>query len=409
MGDEHDELDELDELESTAESTELLEIKDAYVIFTNVWNELESEFGHEHLRFSKELILLGGAPGAGKGTNTRFILKARGLTCTPIVVSALLDTPEALRIKQSGGMVGDRDVVGLVFRELLKDEYRDGCVLDGFPRTGIQVECLKLLVRKMHQLYSEYRETPLAINFRKPTIHVMVLFVDEKTSIERQLKRGREVAEWNERAGLEGEVEREERATDLDPQAARHRYRVFKEKTWEALQSLKKSYHYHFINAQGTVASAERNIRKELDYQSSLELDPDTFDAIRHLPLATDLVSHARQELVKRMDSYLLNHRQLFYDVIRLIEDRFIPIVTRHAIPGLAIVNSEDAVFDEPLALAILIDVFAERGYRAAANVNRAETPVSVDLKTGQISCLTKKIYRFEIRFAGSEIRRGGG
>ena len=71
--------------------------------------------------------------------------------------------------------------------------------------------------------------------------------------------------------------------------------------------------------------------------------------------------------------------------------------------------NSEDAVFDEPLALAILIDVFAERGYRAAANVNRAETPVSVDLKTGQISCLTKKIYRFEIRFAGSEIRRGGG
>ena len=132
MGDEHDELDELDELESTAESTELLEIKDAYVIFTNVWNELESEFGHEHLRFSKELILLGGAPGAGKGTNTRFILKARGLTCTPIVVSALLDTPEALRIKQSGGMVGDRDVVGLVFRELLKDEYRDGCVLTGF-------------------------------------------------------------------------------------------------------------------------------------------------------------------------------------------------------------------------------------------------------------------------------------
>lgn len=404
-----DEQDELDELESSAESTELLEIKDAYVIFTNVWNELEAEFGHEHLRFSKELILLGGAPGAGKGTNTRFILKARDLTCSPIIVSSLLDTPEALRIKQSGGMVGDREVVGLVFRELLKDEYRDGCVLDGFPRTGIQVECLKLLVRKMNQLYREYRETPLAINFRKPTIHVMVLFVDEKTSIERQLKRGREVAEWNERAGLEGDVEREERSTDLDPQAARHRYRVFKEKTWEALQSLKKNYHYHFVNAQGTVASVERNIRKELDYQSSLELDPDTFDAVRHLPLASDLVSHARQELVKRMDSYLLNHRQLFCDVIRLIEDRFIPIVTRHAIPGLAIVNSEDALFDEPLALAILIDVFAERGFRAAANVNRAEIPVSVDLKTGQISCSTKKIYRFEIRFAGSEIRRGGG
>jgi adenylate kinase len=396
------------DLQPPSESTDNLEVKDAYVIFTNVWNELEAEFGHENLRFSKELILLGGAPGSGKGTNTGFILKARDLTCAPIVVSSLLDTPEAHRIKQTGGMVGDREVVGLVFRKLLEDEYRDGCVLDGFPRTGIQVECLKLLVRKMNQLYLEYHETPLAINFRKPTIHVMVLFVDEQTSIKRQLKRGRDVAEWNARASQDDAVDLlAERTTDLDPQAARHRYRVFKEKTWEALQSLKEVYHYHFVNAQGTVESVERNIRQELDYQSSLELDPDTYDAVRQLPLARDLVRHARQELVKRMDSYLLNHRQTFFNVIELIENRFIPIVRRHAIPGLAVVNSEDPVFDEPLALAILIDVFAERGYRAVANVNRAEIPVSVDLETGRITCSTKKIYRFEIRFTGSEIRRG--
>ena len=46
---------------TTAKSVENLEVKDAQVIFTNVWNELEAEFGHENLRFSKELILLGGA------------------------------------------------------------------------------------------------------------------------------------------------------------------------------------------------------------------------------------------------------------------------------------------------------------------------------------------------------------
>lgn len=62
---------------TTAKSVENLEVKDAQVIFTNVWNELESEFGHENLRFSKELILLGGAPGSGKGTNTEFIMQAR--------------------------------------------------------------------------------------------------------------------------------------------------------------------------------------------------------------------------------------------------------------------------------------------------------------------------------------------
>jgi adenylate kinase len=162
------------------------------------------------------------------------------------------------------------------------------------------------------------------------------------------------------------------------------------------------------VNAQGSVESVEQNIQRELDYQSSLELDPETHDAVRRLPLASELITHARQELVRRMDSYQLKHRQLFHKVIRLIEERFIPIVVRHAIPGLAIVNSEDPVFDDPLALAMVIDIFGERGYRAVANVNRAEVPESVDLQTGRITCSTKRIYRFQIRFAGSEIRRGG-
>lgn len=388
---------------------ENLEVKDAQVIFTNVWNVLEAEFGHENLRFSKELILLGGAPGSGKGTNTGFIMKARDLTCEPIVVSSLLNTPQAERIKQAGGMVGDREVVELVFRKLLEHDYRDGCVLDGFPRTRVQVECLNLLVLKMNQLSREYRETPLAINFRKPTIHAMVLFVDETTSIARQLSRGQIIRELNVKALAEGKELQEERATDLDPEAARRRYRVFKDETWEALQSLKEIYHYHFVNAQGSIESVERNIRQELDYQSSLELDPETHDAVRRLPLASDLITHARQELVRRMDSYQLEHRSLFHRVIRLIEERFIPIVIRHAIPGMAVVNSEDSVFDDPLALAMVIDIFAERGYRAVANVNRAEIPESVDLQTGRIKCTTKRIYRFQIRFSGSEIRRGGG
>ena len=72
-----------------------LEIKDAHVIFQSAWHDLEAEYGHEYLRFPKEIILLGGAPGAGKGTHTAFIAKARSLTCAPIVMSALLDSPEA--------------------------------------------------------------------------------------------------------------------------------------------------------------------------------------------------------------------------------------------------------------------------------------------------------------------------
>ncbi|WP_283432569.1 nucleoside monophosphate kinase [Neorhodopirellula lusitana] len=386
-----------------------LEVKDAHVIFNTVWNDLEEEIGHENLRFTKELILLGGAPGSGKGTNSNFISKVRGLTCPPIIVSDLLNTPEAQRIKEAGGMVGDTEVVGILFRKLLEEDYRDGCILDGFPRTRVQVECLHLLVQKMNQLYREYHTTPLAINFRKPTVHAVVLFIDEKTSIERQLLRGRMIAEHNERVEREGDGKIIElRATDLDPIAAKSRYRVFKEKTWDALQSLKQIYHYHFIDADGSIDEVERKIRMELDYQSSLELDPETYDAVRGLPLATELGVHARQELVRRLDSYQLEHTELFHQVIHEIENKFIPIVQRHAIAGLSIINSEDHLFDNPLVLAMVIDVFAERGFRAVANINLAETPDHFDLQTGKITCKTKKIFRFQVRFEGSVIRRAG-
>jgi len=76
-----------------------LEIKDAHLIFNSIWAELEQDFGPENLRFPKEIILLGGAPGSGKGTHTRFIQQARGLTCSSIVVSALLNSPEAKKNK----------------------------------------------------------------------------------------------------------------------------------------------------------------------------------------------------------------------------------------------------------------------------------------------------------------------
>ena len=55
-----------------------LEVKDARIIFTPSWANLEEEVGRENLRFPKEIILLGGAPGAGKGTQTEFINQTRG-------------------------------------------------------------------------------------------------------------------------------------------------------------------------------------------------------------------------------------------------------------------------------------------------------------------------------------------
>ncbi len=385
-----------------------LEIKDAQLIFESIWRELEAEVGHEHLRFPKEFILLGGAPGSGKGTNTAFIAKVRGLTCQPIVISSLLKSPEAKALKDAGNMVGDRDVLGLVLRELLRAEYHDGVILDGFPRTNVQVECLKLLVDKMHALRREFYNTPLSIHFRQPTIHIMVLFVDEKESVGRQLKRGRET-----RALMESSTRTanspmpEDRPTDHDESLASRRYRIFKEQTWDALQSLKEIYHYHFINAQGPVAEVEKNILHELEYQSTLELDSRTVDRLRGVPVASQIIIHARQELVKRLDSYELEHGPLFAKVVAFIEEKILPIVLRHAISGTAHINTEDKLLEDPLALAMLIDVFSERGYHAGVDIHRIEIPDHIELTTGKVTCRTKKVFRIEIRFQGSEIRRG--
>ncbi len=385
-----------------------LEIKDAAVIFEPIWDELETEFGRESLRFPKELILLGGAPGAGKGTNTPYISQARGLTCKPIVMSSLLDTPEMQRIKAAGGLIGDREVLSVLLRRLLKPEYRDGVILDGFPRTKVQVECLKMLYEKMTELWREFYGTPLGIHFRQPVVHIVVLFVDEKESIGRQLKRGREVKAHNEEVRATGRGELwEERATDFDEALAARRYRVFKEQTWDALLSLKDIFHYHLINAQGSIHEVERNIAEELAYQSSLELDPRTYDQLRTLPLASEIVVHARQELVRRLDGYALAHGELFARIIALVEKKFMPIVRRHAISGHSHVNSEDPLLDEPQALAMLIDIFSERGYHAVIDVIRIDIPDTIDLKTGKINCRQKKVYRIIIRFRGSELRRG--
>lgn len=385
-----------------------LEIKDAVLIFNRVWRQLEEEYGRARLRFPKELILLGGAPGAGKGTNSDFIREVRGITAQPVVISELLSTPEAEAIKARGGMVGDSEVIGLLFRKLLEPEQQNGSILDGFPRTKVQVECLKMLYDEMVALRREFADTPDAAHFKQPIFHIMVLFVDEAESVARQMKRGRDVKAHNDevrRSGM-GEL-KEERATDFDEALARNRYRVFKEKTYDALVSLKEIFHYHFINAQASLESVQKNILRELEYQSSLELDPRTFDRLRKLPLASEVIRHARQELVRRLDEYQIECPELLQRVIEFIEQKMMPIIRRHALSGRANINSEDPLFDDPKALVVLIDVFSERGYHPTVDLHRVEIPDRVDLKTGEIHCRQKKVFRFGISFKTSQIRRG--
>jgi adenylate kinase len=385
-----------------------LEIKDAALIFNSVWQDLERELGRDALRFPHEIIWLGGAPGAGKGTNTPFILETRGITAEPIVTSSLLQSEAAQKIKDAGGLVGDEEVMGIMLRALLQPEFERGIVVDGFPRTKVQVECLKMFHDMMIKLHDEYHDGPLADKFRRPMFRIALLFVGEEDSVQRQLKRGREIAEHNARVMETGRGELKElRATDLDPISCQRRYKVFKDTTFEALQSLRELFHFHFIDAKGTIEEVEKNIHKEFQYQSTLELESTTFARIRSLPLASEIIQYARQDLVIRLDTYEEDHSELFGEVINLIGDRFVPIIRRHAMTGRARVNSENAIFENRLALKMLIDVFAERGYQAVADLRVVDVPDRIDPETHKIICRPKHVYTFDILFEPSTIRRG--
>jgi adenylate kinase len=387
-------------------ASEDVEIKDAVLIFNSVWKKLASHHGEENLAFPKEIFWLNGAPGSGKGTNTRCIMDFRSITARPIAVSDLLKTPAARKLMDKGMLVGDREVTELVFTELLRPENQKGVIVDGYPRTQVQVDCLKMLYSKLTELRLQYLNTDYSNRFRRPSFHIVVLFVDEKESVARQLKRGYQMIEHNRKVDASGVGERYEvRATDLSEETAIGRYRTFKSMTYNALKSLREEFYYHYIDAEGSVAEVRERILRELKYQSSLELDEKTNDRLSVIPDAHQLVRHARQDLVSRLDGYERDQAERFAEIVCLIDRVFMPIIMRHAISGMAVVHSEDRIFDDPQALAMLIDIFSERGYHALADVNRVPIPIRIDPQTHRVENYFQRVYRFTIRFQRTEIR----
>jgi adenylate kinase len=385
-----------------------LEIKDAPLIFGQVWNRLVQERGLENMVFPKEIMWLGGAPGAGKGTNTPFILRERGLTAPPIVVSDLLDTPEMRALKDRGQFVGDREVIEALLRKLLEPAYQTGVVVDGFPRTKVQAEAVKLLHDQIMQLRALYWGTPTGKRFRRPIFRITVLFVGEQTSVERQLSRGREILAHNEKVQKTGVGSLMElRATDVDEALARNRYRTFKELTYDALTSLRRHFHYHFINADAPLQEVEKSINAEFQYQSSLELGQSTFDIIHAIPLASELTLYARQELVRRLDSYEHASAPLFKQVAAFIEAHVVPVIMRHVLAGRCVVKTDRALFEDATAVDMVLDVLSERGYHALYQEVRTPVPQGFDPATGTITCRDRIEHTFEIRFHPPEIRRG--
>ena len=95
-------------------------------------------------------VVLVGAPGAGKGTQAKYIAKhydipaiSTGDIFRANIAAKTQLGQEAKRYMDAGDLVPDEVTIGIVRDRLRQDDARDGFLLDGFPRTVRQAEALR--------------------------------------------------------------------------------------------------------------------------------------------------------------------------------------------------------------------------------------------------------------------------
>ena len=95
-------------------------------------------------------IILLGAPGAGKGTQATFIKEKFNIpqisTGDMLRAAVKAGTPLGLEAKSfmdSGGLVPDAVIIGLVSERIKEADCANGFLFDGFPRTIPQAEAMK--------------------------------------------------------------------------------------------------------------------------------------------------------------------------------------------------------------------------------------------------------------------------
>jgi adenylate kinase len=100
-------------------------------------------------------IILIGPPGAGKGTQCQRLvehLRVPHLSTGEMLRAAVrAGTPEGLqaaRFMEQGQLVPDSLILGMVTKRLEAADCRDGCLLDGFPRTLPQAASLDELLER---------------------------------------------------------------------------------------------------------------------------------------------------------------------------------------------------------------------------------------------------------------------
>lgn len=185
------------------------------------------------------LILLG-PPGAGKGTQAIFLVKA--LSCPHISTGdmmrqAVADQSEiGVRVKtymDAGDLVPDEVVVDLIKERLQKPDCANSFLLDGFPRTVEQAESLSEILSELNMSLDG----------------VVEISVSDQVLIERIMNRA---AQGSGRS-------------DDNPEIAKNRLSVYRKQTLPLVNYYKAQNKLISVDGAGTIAQVSQEIAKALD------------------------------------------------------------------------------------------------------------------------------------------------
>ena len=181
-------------------------------------------------------IALFGPPGAGKGTQSEFLIKKYNLfyiSTGDLLRKEIAEKSklglEAQNIIASGGLVSDEIIVQIIEKTITENPDSNGFLFDGFPRTYIQAYILEGLMIKLNT----------SLNC------LISLEVDEEVSVSRLLNRGK----------TSGRL-------DDNEVVIRNRLREYHDKTLPVLQFYKDKGIYHEVKGDQSIDRVNLDIQK---------------------------------------------------------------------------------------------------------------------------------------------------
>ena len=107
----------------------------------------------ERRKMGRSILILFGPPGAGKGTHAPKIVSelsipqlSTGDMLRAAVAAGTEVGKQAKAIMDTGGLVTDEIVIGIIRDEIAKESCKSGFILDGFPRTVAQAKALDAML-----------------------------------------------------------------------------------------------------------------------------------------------------------------------------------------------------------------------------------------------------------------------